>query len=382
MPELAPEGAGKIARPEDRRWMERAFALAQQSIGLASPNPAVGCVLVRDGLVTGEGFHQYDALDHAEIVALKQAGSRARGATAYVTLEPCSHHGRTGPCSEALLRAGVRRVVFAIEDPNPLVHGRGAEQLRAAGVEVQSGLLADQARKLNETFARFTRAGLPFVTVKIASSLDGRIAPQGKEPGSTSWITGEEARAEVHRMRHAADALLTGVGTLLADDPLLSDRSGLPRRRPLLRVVLDSALRTPPDSRLVSSSNGDLIIFCASRAAAAKRRALEARGIRVEQLPSGATGEVVLAPVFEHLAKSKITSVLVEGGSRINAAMLKGGFADKLVIFFAPTLLGANAAPAFAEGAPFDPVQNFTLKRFGRDFAFEAYLRDPWAGLN
>ena len=203
-------------------FMEFALRQAERSVGLASPNPAVGCVLVRDGRIVGEGFHEYDKRDHAEIVALRQAGDAARGATAYVTLEPCSHHGRTGPCADALLAAGVTEVVVATTDPNPLVRGKGIDRLRAGDVRVRVGEMEEAARRLNDGFARHITSELPFVTMKVASSLDGRIGP--------GWLTLEPAGEEVHRMRHASDAIVAGVGTILADDPLLTDRSGLPRR--------------------------------------------------------------------------------------------------------------------------------------------------------
>jgi diaminohydroxyphosphoribosylaminopyrimidine deaminase/5-amino-6-(5-phosphoribosylamino)uracil reductase len=226
----------------DEQWMERALRQAERSVGLASPNPAVGCVLVRDGALVGEGFHEYDRRDHAEIVALRQAGPLAQGATAYVTLEPCTHQGRTGPCADALIAAGVARVVVATADPNPVVHGKGLARLRAAGVEVTSGVLEEPARRINDGFAKIVTSFLPFVTMKVAATLDGRIAPADRSVRGHFWISGEEARTEVHRMRHAADALMVGVGTIIADDPLLTDRSDLPRRRQLLRVVLDSTL--------------------------------------------------------------------------------------------------------------------------------------------
>src|SRR6266849_6652755 len=242
--------------------MQHALTLARKGIGLASPNPHVGCVIVRDGEIVGEGFHQYEWRDHAEIVALKTAGEKARGATLYVNLEPCNHTGRTGPCTEAVVAAGVRRVVAAMQDPNPATSGRGFERLRAAGVEIVSGVLEEEARGLNEAFACWIRTKKPFVTLKSALTLDGQLAlPKSKKPGRSHWITSEESRAEVQRMRHASDALLTGIGTVLADDPLLTDRSGLPRRKRLLRVVLDSKLRISPKSRIVKTADYDLLIF-------------------------------------------------------------------------------------------------------------------------
>src|SRR5436309_9334079 len=250
--------------------MEHALVLARKGTSLASPNPMVGCVMVREGQIVGEGFHQYDWRDHAEIVALKTAGEKARGATLYVTLEPCNHTGRTGPCTEAIIAAGVQRVVAAMDDPNPVNSGRGFGRLRAAGVEVFAGVCEEEARRLNEAFACWIRTKKPFVTLKSAMTLDGQLALSqfqknpGKSPGkrtNDAWITSEESRAEVQRMRHASDALLTGIGTILADDPLLSDRSGLPRRKPLLRVVVDSTLRLPPKSRVVETAADDLMVF-------------------------------------------------------------------------------------------------------------------------
>ena len=254
--------------------MQSALQLARATLGLASPNPQVGCVIVRVQIgdqIVGEGAHIYDQRDHAEIVALRHArhrGADLSGATAYVTLEPCSHHGRTGPCADALIAAGIRRVVAATLDPNPQVSGKGIARLRAAGIDVVVEVLQPEARAINDAFARFIRAGRPLVTLKAALSVDGMLAPPasartGKQP---HWLTGAEARAEVQRMRHSADALLTGIGTVLADDPLLTERSGLPRRRPLLRVVLDSRLRTPLDSQLVRSAQDDLLILCGTHA--------------------------------------------------------------------------------------------------------------------
>jgi diaminohydroxyphosphoribosylaminopyrimidine deaminase / 5-amino-6-(5-phosphoribosylamino)uracil reductase len=358
--------------------MAHALRLAEKSVGLASPNPAVGCVLIRGGEVAGEGFHEYERLDHAEIAALRQAGTHARGATAYVTLEPCNHQGRTGPCTAALLAAGIHRVVIATRDPNPLVDGRGIARLLAGGAEVSVGVLEHSARKLNEGFARFVRSGLPFVTLKIASSLDGKIAPAG---GERAWITGEASREEVQKMRHAADAVVLGVGTVLADNPLLTDRSGLRRRRQLLRVVLDSSLRTPLDSQLVATAEDDVLIFFTDASEAAQQ-ALEKRGVRLRRLVRTCGGAgVPILPALRSLAENGIASVLVEGGSKINAAMLQEDVVDKVVLFFAPVFLGEGAVPMLAGSAGKVSMLEFDLKRFQRDFALEAYLRDPWAGV-
>ncbi|HEX6494260.1 MAG TPA: bifunctional diaminohydroxyphosphoribosylaminopyrimidine deaminase/5-amino-6-(5-phosphoribosylamino)uracil reductase RibD, partial [Acidobacteriaceae bacterium] len=261
-------------RVQDELYMRRALELARASAGLASPNPQVGCVLVRDSAVVGEGAHRYEQRDHAEVVALKKAGEAARGATAYVTLEPCSHHGRTGPCADALVAAGVSRVVAATVDANPLVAGQGFERLRQAGIAVEIGLLQSEAREINDAFACWVKTCRPLVTLKAALSADGMLAPpdEKRTAGQTFWITGAEAREQVQRMRHAADAVLTGVGTVLADDPLLTDRSGGERRNKLLRIVLDSRLRTPLESKLVQSAEDDVLIFCGPEAVAARVR--------------------------------------------------------------------------------------------------------------
>src|SRR6267154_2266892 len=286
--------------------MEHALALARRGIGLASPNPMVGCVIV------GEGFHQYEWRDHAEIVALKSAGDKARGATLYVTLEPCNHTGRTGPCTEAIIAAGIQRVVAAMDDPNPVNSGRGFERLRAAGVEVFTGACEEEARRLNEPFACWIRTKKPFVTLKSAMTLDGQLAlpPSGKKHGKHSgkrrnWITSEESRAEVHRMRHAADALLTGIGTILADDPLLTDRSGLPRRKRLLRVVLDTHLRLSPKARIVQTSDDDLMVFTTVALSSPKARKLQKAGVELIRA-TARRGVIDLAAALTELGRREI----------------------------------------------------------------------------
>lgn len=364
--------------------MRLALSLAHKSVGLASPNPAVGCVLVKDGHILGEGFHSYDLRDHAEIVALKSAGSTAKGSTAYVTLEPCSHTGRTGPCADGLVNAGIARVVVTTGDPNPSVNGKGIERLCNAGITVDVGLMQQEARDLNDGFARYIQTHLPFVTLKAGLSLDGRIAPapETRTPGAAVMLTSPESQAEVHRLRHASDALITGINTILTDNPLLTDRSGLPRRRPLLRVVLDSALRLPLDSRLVETANDDLLVFCIT-ASAERRRALESLHIRVEQIEAQIDAEpdrnrVSLPSVLKRLGELEITSALLEAGSQLNASALS--HADKLTLFYAPIFLGANAVPLLhtAHPIPLQPIRT-TLTPFGADFRLEAWLRDPWS---
>lgn len=369
---------------EDERWMIEALALARKSISNASPNPNVGCVLVRDGRLLGAGFHQYDKLDHAEIVALREAGESARGATAYVTLEPCSHSGRTGPCADALIEAGVSRVVAATGDPNPAVNGRGFERLRAAGIEVTSGVLAEPARRLNDAFAKFIRTRVPFVTLKAALTLDGRIAPPRSQRiyGEVFWITGHESRQHVQQLRHEADAIITGIGTVLEDDPLLTDRTDLARRRPLLRVVLDSALRLPLDSKLVRSAQDDLLVFYLN-GPEERVITLEGSGVRLERMPASPTYPgIPLRLVLERLAELGVIQVMIEGGAQINASVVQEGIVDRIFFFYAARFLGSEAVPGIGPllDAPFSLVRH-KLHYFGRDFALEGWTRDPWATI-
>jgi diaminohydroxyphosphoribosylaminopyrimidine deaminase/5-amino-6-(5-phosphoribosylamino)uracil reductase len=372
----------------DIRFMEHALALAGKGVGLASPNPTVGCIIVRDGQIAGEGFHQYGWRDHAEVVALKSAGEKARGATLYVTLEPCNHTGRTGPCTEAIIAAGIQRVVAAMEDPNPATTGRGFERLRAAGIEVQSGLLEHNARRLNESFARWIRTGKPFVTLKSALTLDGQLALPGERMkflkksnrhNRAHWITSEESRAEVHRMRHASDALLTGVGTIAVDDPLLTDRSSLPRRRRLLRVILDSKLSLLPSSRIVKTADDDLLVFTSEALTSQRARRLHKAGVEIIHAKSMG-GRVDLESVLLELGRREILSLLLEAGPTLNGAALGAGIVDKLFLFYAPKISGDNRVPfAVAPKLNLAPVERIRTRFFGPDFAVEAYLRDVYA---
>jgi diaminohydroxyphosphoribosylaminopyrimidine deaminase/5-amino-6-(5-phosphoribosylamino)uracil reductase len=382
--------------PEDLHFMQRALDLAASTIALASPNPQVGCVIVKDGEVIGEGVHLYETRDHAEIVALRQASSSTagvKGATAYVTLEPCSHFGRTAPCADALIAAGISRCVVATGDPNPFVSGTGLQRLRDAGVEVRVGVLEQTARDINEAFAHFIQTRTPFVTLKAAISVDGKLAPPlaNRAPGKPHWITGPEARAEVQRLRHASDAVLTGINTVLADDPAYTDRTGLPRRRPLLRVILDTHLRIPLDSQLVRSAstggtpNEDLLIFCDSAAAAAKIAALEDAGAEVEPIVSH-NGRLSLPAVLADLHDRSIVSLLLECGSHLNGSFLTQRLVDKVVLFCSETELGEAALP-FAAGFPSPFLLEQSLRRttnaiFGPpdrpDSCLTGYLTDPW----
>lgn len=379
----------------DEVFTRQALDLARQGVALASPNPCVGAVVVdRAGKVVGTGSYTYEGLKHAEVPALSQAGEAARGGTLYINLEPCSHQGRTPPCADAVIAAGIRRVVASMPDPNPLVSGRGFEKLRAAGIEVEIGGLAAEARKLNEAFARYIRSGLPLVTLKAGMTLDGKIAPPpgesavpsalGAGGASGGWITSEEARAHAQQLRHASDAILVGVGTVIADDPLLTDRTGLPRRRPLLRVIVDSRLRLPLESRLARRLDGDVLVFC-SFAEENKRKQLEERGIRVEQVALGsADGRPDFRQLVKRLGEMAITSLLIEGGALVNWTALAAGIVDKIFLYYAPKILAGTGSVPFAGGAGFQRmseaahVRDLTIHRFSEDFAVEGYIRDPY----
>ena len=394
----------------DEEFMRRALELATETIGLASPNPQVGCVITQaphEGgtpKIIGEGAHLYDNRDHAEIVALKQAATRGlstMGATAYVTLEPCSHHGRTPPCANALIAAGIARCVIATQDPNPKVSGQGIQRLRDANVEVTLGVLQQPARDLNEAFAHFMQHQTPFVTLKAALSADGKLAPPpaSRYPNQPHWLTGPAARHQVQLLRHGSDAVLTGIGTVLADDPQLTDRSGilgsnnLPRRRRLLRVVLDTHLRIPLDSQLVRSvanaqgptsapgNESDLLILCGSSAAPAKAAALGLLNVEVDQVPDH-NGRLSLPAVLSALAERDILSVLLECGSHLNGAFLRQNLVDKAILFYSETRLGEQAIP-FAEGISSPQVleqslRHLTRTTYGPDTCLTGYVHNPW----
>jgi diaminohydroxyphosphoribosylaminopyrimidine deaminase/5-amino-6-(5-phosphoribosylamino)uracil reductase len=327
--------------------MREALELAKKGIAQASPNPMVGAVIVHEGKVIGRGSYKYAAVTHAEIQALNEAGDQARGATLYVTLEPHAHTGRTPPCTEAIIKAGITKVVAASTDPNPKVSGEGFRQLRDAGIEVEMApAFQPEAEKLNEAFFHFMRTGKPLVTLKSALTLDGKIAAP---EDNTGWITSERARAHVQQLRHASDAIITGIGTALADDPLLTDRSNLPRARPLLRVVLDSTLRLPLESKLVKSARSDLLIAGTSAASNERRRALESRGVEVK-LFDGPRGRVDIRDVISYLGERPCLSVMIEAGSKVNWAALECEAADKVFLYYAPKILGGLQSLPMAGG--------------------------------
>jgi diaminohydroxyphosphoribosylaminopyrimidine deaminase/5-amino-6-(5-phosphoribosylamino)uracil reductase len=382
-------------REKDEGFLRRALELAREGSGLASPNPCVGAVVLDSkGRVAGEGLHTFAGIKHAEILALEQAGKKARGGVLYINLEPCSHQGRTAPCADAVIAAGVRRVVACMQDPNPLVAGKGFERLRNAGISVASGILEEEAKLLNEGFAKYIRHRTPLITLKAAMTLDGKIAPPPSEShrstalgggGATGgWVTSEIARAHVQQLRHQNDAIMVGVGTIIADDPLLTDRSGLPRRQPLLRVIVDSRLRLPPQSRVVKTAKDDVLVLC-SFAEEKRKRELLNQGIRVEQVPVGAgDGRPDMRGIARRLGTMEITSLLVEGGAMINGAALASGIVDKVFLYYAPKILDGMGSVPFATGVGFDrmsdaaQVKSIKLHRFGEDFAVEGYLQDPY----
>jgi diaminohydroxyphosphoribosylaminopyrimidine deaminase/5-amino-6-(5-phosphoribosylamino)uracil reductase len=390
----------------DHKWMARALALARKGEALAHPNPMVGAIVVTDDVEVGRGFHTYDGVKHAEVLALEQAGGRARGATLYLNLEPCCHTGRTPPCTDAIRAAGISRVVAAMPDPNPRVSGRGFKLLKDAGIEVVSGVLEADARRLNEAFACWIRTGRPLVTLKVALTLDGRVAlngparpASGRAAASERWITSEVSRAEVQRMRHAADVVLTGIGTVLADDPLLTDRTGLARRRPLLRAVLDSRLRLPARSKLARTAAGDVLVVTRASENSAKAYALEYSGVEILRV-AGARGSkrierrgagVPLDQVVEALGELDMLAVMIEAGPRVVSAALAAGIVDKAVLFYAPRFQGGNALPMLPvvdghggrrrprHSPPRVPeLRDVTLRRFGPDFAVEGYLHNVY----
>ena len=359
-------------------YMQEALALAEEGRGRTSPNPAVGAVLVRNGTIVGRGFHTWAGVDHAEIAALREAGDKARGATLYVTLEPCSHHGRTSPCADALIASGVARVFVAMLDPNPLVSGQGVDRLRGAGIEaIIDNEFAAAAEQLTESFVYFMRTGRPLVTVKAALTLDGKIAAPQDNFG---WITSEVARADVQQVRHFSDAILTGLGTVLEDDCLLTDRSGRERSRPLLRIVLDSQLRIPLQSKIIAGAADDVLVVCTSAAPADRRRALEAVGVTV-LVADGPGGRTDPAKVLHYLASKRYLSLMVEAGSRVNWTMLDSQIADKVLFYYAPKVLGGLKSLPVAGGqgrmrrADAILLDRVTVHPIAKDeFAVEAYV--------
>ena len=354
----------------DRRMMARALELAAKGVGQVSPGPLVGCVVVSPaGEIVGEGFYIFEQIKHAETIALDLAGERARGGTAYVSLEPHAHHGRTEPCTDALLAAGIKRVVAPIEDLNPKVSGKGFAHLRAAGISVQTGLLRAEATQVNEAYLHYMTTRLPFVHLKLAVSLDGKIATRTRD---SRWITGPESRARAHELRHAYDAILVGAGTAVTDDPLLLDRSGLARRRPLVRVVLDDALGLSPRSQLATTtSQAPVIVFTGSDSPE-----LRAQGVEIVNADRGD-----LRGVLQELGSRSLQSVLVEGGAAIAGEFIDAGLVNKVTFFIAPKIIGGTEAPSAVGGKGVElmadalELERVSLVQRGKDIEVTGYPR-------
>lgn len=363
------------ARAEDVRWMRRALRLAER--GFTPPNPMVGCVLVKAGEVVGEGFHPRAGAPHAEVFALRAAGERARGATAYVSLEPCCHHGRTPPCVNALIEARVARVVAAVADPNPQVCGRGLALLRAAGIAAEVGVLEEEARRLNAAFFHFQKTRRPYITLKAAMTLDGKIATR---TGDSRWITGEAARRYVHRLRAQSGAVLCGVGTALADDPMLTARLKPDPPRQPLRIVLDPSLRLPLTAKLVATADQfPTLLVTSAKADPAKAEKLHKYGVDILYTETDTNGELVLESLLAELGRREIISILVEGGGNTHAALLAGRYAHRLLWFIAPKLIGGRSAPTPMEGEGAERMADamaltpFHVRRFGSDILLETF---------
>jgi diaminohydroxyphosphoribosylaminopyrimidine deaminase / 5-amino-6-(5-phosphoribosylamino)uracil reductase len=360
----------------DVQYMQQALALARGGLGLVSPNPLVGCVLVKDGAVVGRGYHQRFGGPHAEVYALQEAGPQARGAVLYVNLEPCSHTGKTPPCADAVIQSGVSRVVAALRDPNPRVDGRGLSRLAAAGIAVTVGVCEAEARKLNEVFIKYTTTRRPFVTLKSAITLDGKIATR---TGASQWITGELARQEGHRLRHAADAILVGIGTVLHDDPQLTTRLPDQQGRNPLRVIVDSTLRVPLQAQVTNvASDRRTLIVTTARAPVAHSEALRTRGVEVVCLPAYDNGRVDLEALCRYLGERGVAGVLVEGGATLSATLLRRRLVDKVLLFVAPKIIGGDGISVVGPCGVETMEQVISLRdmvsqRLGNDVLLEAY---------
>ena len=358
---------------DDERYMREALGLARRGAGATSPNPMVGAVVVADDAIVGRGYHPRRGDPHAEVFALRDAGVRARGATLYVTLEPCAHWGRTPPCTEAIIEHGVRRVVAAMEDPDEQVRGRGLRALARAGIETLTGVAQEAACTLNEAYIKHRTTGLPFVTAKWAMTLDGRIATRS---GESRWISGDASRALAHELRAGSDAILVGIGTVLRDDPQLTARG--PTARQPMRVIIDSGLRLPPDARVLARDGTPVIVFTTHRSPPEARRALEARGAEV-LLADGGDGRVDLRAAFGALARRGVLSLLVEGGGEIHGACMDAGLVDKAFIFVGPIIVGGPAPGPVAGVGVASLAQAWRLRRMqvrqcDQDVVIEGYV--------
>ena len=360
---------------EKEKWMRLALSLAKKGEGKVSPNPMVGAVLVKNGKLIAKGYHRYFGGPHAEVEAIQRAKDKARGCTLYVTLEPCSHYGKTPPCTQAIIRAGIRRVVIATLDPNPINSGRGVQELKKAGIETELGVCEEEATKVNEAFFKFMKKKIPFVVVKVASSLDGKIATS---KGESKWITGQKAREFAHRLRDKMDAILVGINTVISDDPSLL----APSKDSLARVILDSKLRIPLNSKILKNQDkADTFIFTTSKADRQKLCELKSRGIKVAIVKEDQDGRVDLEEVLKKLASLEIMILLVEGGGKVIGSFFDKGLVDKLFLFLAPRIIGGRNSLTWVEGKGVDllsqtpHIEVSSLRKIGQDLLLEGYVK-------
>ena len=357
--------------------MKEALALAEKARGKTSPNPLVGALVVKDGNIIGRGYHQKAGGPHAEVFALEEAGANAKDATLYVTLEPCSHYGRTPPCTEKIIACGVKRVVAAMMDPNPKVAGRGLQQLRQAGIEVEVGLCEEEAKRLNEVFLKYISTGKPFVILKTGMSLDGKIATR---TGDSRWITNEKSRAYVHQIRNQVDAIMVGIGTILKDDPQLTTRLPNGQGSDPVRVIVDSSAQIPVSCKVLNQeSSAETIIATTTKASPEKLSLLSAKGARILVIEEK-NGHVNMHKLMEELGKLEITSLLVEGGSSINGAVIRDKLVDKVFFFIAPKIIGGEKAPSPIGGIGVETMKeviklkDYQMRPIDSDFLVEGYL--------
>jgi len=361
----------------DKSFMEMALDLAEKGRGFTSPNPMVGAVVVKDGIVVGTGFHEAVGKAHAEVNAIKDAGHLAKGATLYVTLEPCNHHGRTPPCTEKIKEAGISRVVVAMKDPNPDVKGGGIHNLKKQGIDISSGLYEDRAKRLNEAFIKYVQTKRPFVIIKCAATLDGRIATR---TGDSKWVSGKESRAFVHRLRHAVDAIMVGIDTVKKDNPRLTTRLDGMKGSDPIRIILDTHLSISEDARILHlDSDSDTIIATGASATNDQKAAIEKKGVRIIQ-SSFKDGLIDLDILIESLGDLGITSLLIEGGSRVIASSLAARIVDKVIFFYAPRILGGDDGVPICAGTGPElmsesiPLKDINVRRFGNDVMIEGYI--------
>ena len=366
----------EVMNLQDEEFMQEALRLARNAAGRTSPNPLVGAVIVREGRIVGAGWHRKAGTPHAEIHALNMAGNLAKGATLYVTLEPCSHYGRTGPCAEAVVKAGIKRVVIGMGDPNPKVAGKGIAILERAGIEVRCGVLEDEARALNEVFLKWIATQKPFVVLKTAMSLDGKIATH---TGKSQWITGEAARQRVHEYRDTYDGIMVGIGTVLADNPSLTARLPDGQGKNPVRIVVDSKARTPLDANLVTDGAALTIIAVTAKAPQERVQALKDKGVAI--MVAGDGEQVDMNLLMQKLGEMEICSVFAEGGGQVNFSLLKAGLVDKVHAFIAPKLIGGREALTPVEGAGFAELteavelERTTVETIGQDILLTGYVK-------